>query len=423
MGMRRIAAALCALAAVACGAGSPQSPAAPSGATSIAVTGALGLTVGDSVQFKAMSSSGQDLTSGALWKTSDTTVARVSTLGVVLAVGPGSVIISASSLGVTGQTSVPVAQSIASAPTITRCSDIVAPGSYTVASDMSVPTVIGPCINIRSSGVVLTCADHIVSGVFVMAVSNVTVQHCTLQTPAFVRSSTNVTFHHNHLAAIYLDEGSGNTIRDNVIDGGYDGSGGLVGEDDGVVLQREWGDTISNNDIRNVWDAGIEGTDAITDTVIANNTIDNTGSVGISSYWCTAWSGNTVSGNSITRSPGLVRFVYMVSVTKCKDTSTVGVFVNNRFIGNRYSQPTKDLQSGGSMNFSLSPIGARVTNNLIQGNDMGSSFGPDATPENGFINGGGNICAANTSNFCGPGGAIRMTNYLVSKRPARDWRR
>jgi hypothetical protein len=404
--MRRLAAAACALMVGACGAAQGSSPASPS-VTSVAVTGAAALTVGDNVQFKAIASTGQDVTFGANWQSSDPVIARVSAQGVVLAVSPGRAIISATSTSVKGQIELSVGAALLTSPTITRCGDIVAPGTYTIASDISQPVFIGLCISIRSGDVELSCADHTVSGIHVFAATNVTVHHCTLQDVSWVTDSANVTFHHNRMATITLEQSRGNTVRDNIIDGGYDGSGRQVGEDDGVILIDERDDTIVDNEIRNVFDAGVEGVDRVTNTVIANNTIDNTGSVGISSYWCTAWTGNTVSGNSITRSPGLVRFIYSVSATKCRDTSIVPVFMSNRFIANRYSQPTPIPQSGGSMNFSLSRLGdAGVENNLIQGNDMGRSYGPEATPENGFINGGGNICAANTSNFCGPLGAM-----------------
>ena len=368
----------------------------------LSVTGGAALTVGQSAQFTALSSAGQSVTNGAVWQTSDTTVARVSTLGVVLAVGKGSVNISATFQGVRGAVDVLVSASLITSPTITTCGDIVAPGAYTVANDMSLPVSIGSCVNIRASGVTLDCADHAVSGVHVFGGAYIAVQHCTLPTFAWVEKAARVTFHHNHLATITLQGGHDNAVRDNTIDGGYDGSGVVMGEDDGVIVIDEANDTIVNNTIRNVWDAGVEGVDAVTNTLIANNTIDNTGSVGISSYWCTAWRGNTVSGNSITRSPGLVGFIYGVSAAKCADTSTVGVFLNNLFVANRYRQPTVAQQSGGPMNFSLSSLGnERVMNNLIQDNDMGASPGPAPLPPAGFIDGGGNTCAPNTSAFCG----------------------
>jgi hypothetical protein len=45
--------------------------------------------------------------------------------------------------------------------------------------------------------------------------------------------------------------------------------------------------------------------------------------------------------------------------------------------------------------------GSAVSNNFIQGNDMGTALGPYTVPASGFINGGDNICASFLFPFCG----------------------
>lgn len=400
--VRRLALfALCTY-STACGAGTPSAPSLATGTKSVTVAGASSVSVGQSVQLRAFDGAGQDITVGATWQTSDTTVARVSATGIVLGVAHGAVVIKATYLGTTGALDVAVSPVLIATPSIASCGEIVAPGSYVVASDVAQPVFVGPCLSITSSGVDLDCSGHAVSGVRVSGVSDVTVHNCTLNGyTARITHASNVTFHHNRMSSITLDGGGSNTVRDNTIDGGYDGSGGLVGEDDGVILEDETSDVVINNDIRNVFDAGIEGIDAVRNTVIANNTIDNTGSVGIGAYWCTAWTGNIIRDNVVSQTPGLVRFIYGVHPTKCGVTSTVGEFRDNQFISNRYIRPLAIQQTDGSMLFSFPTLGAgQVSNNTLLGNDMGLTAGPSLNPLSGFRNLGGNICAPGTSPFC-----------------------
>src|SRR6185295_7003401 len=115
-------------------------------------------------------------------------------------------------------------------------------------------------------------------------------------------------------AMISLQNGSNTRIRDNSIDGGWNGvpvlsgcAAGSVGADDGIVLNVETGDTIDGNTIRNTWDAGIEGVSTLSATSITNNIILNSWA-GIGSYHSTNWQGNVVTGNSIRAT--LLMFVF-----------------------------------------------------------------------------------------------------------------
>ena len=64
-----------------------------------------------------------------------------------------------------------------------------------------------------------------------------------------------------------MEFGANNVIRGNRIDGGWKGNlatWSMQGTDDGIVLDCENGDTIQNNTIANVFDAGFETVGLIT---------------------------------------------------------------------------------------------------------------------------------------------------------------
>jgi parallel beta-helix repeat protein len=348
-----------------------------------------------------------------MWKSSDSSVAPVSATGVVTAKGAGSATITASVQAASGMSTVTVTPVLLSS-TITTCGNILTPGNYQLAADISQPPSFGPCVEVRTAGVQLDCRQHVISIIQLLGANDVTITNCARGTLVDEQKSTNVTITHNTLLSLTLLGGSGNQVLENTIDGGYDGSGRQVGQDDGILLIDEANDTVQRNTIQNVFDAGIEGVDAVTDSTITDNTIVNAGVAGIASYWCTSWTGNTISGNSVSTSNWLADFIYEVGLGKCVNLSTPGAFENNRLIGNRF---TNALAHGGSMNFNLAnlPAGA-VVGNLIQGNDLGVLGGPFVDPASGFSDGGGNICAPGTSPFCG--GQARPSE-LVGTRSAR----
>ena len=403
---QRILVLACGAILSACGSSSLTTPSTR--VLDVIVKGTSVLSAGQSTQLTATTDSGEDVTTQAEWRTSDLNVLGISPLGVLSAKRPGTGNITATYRSATGTLNVVVNPFLISSPTITQCGNVVASGAYVLGSDISASVPFGPCLSILASSVQLDCRNHTVTGMLVSNVSNVLVTDCVFITQALgsgqsfanVDHSTNVTFEHNTLSAIVLSGGSNNRVLQNTIDGGYDGSGRQVGQDDGVILIDEANDTIQGNVIRNVFDAGIEGIDAVTNSLIANNTIVNTGTTGIGSYWCTSWTGNTISGNDVSRTPGLFFFEYRVGTSKCVNPSTAGAFANNRMVGNRFSNRVP----GGvepSLWFNFPTLGAAgVFNNLIQGNDVGTAQGPAVVPASGFINGGGNICAPGNP-FCG----------------------
>jgi hypothetical protein len=318
--------------------------------------------------------------------------------GLLTAIAAGSATIRASFQAAAGTTTVTVSSVLLSS-TITTCGNIVNPGNYAVAADLSQLAVFGPCLQVQTSAVQVDCRGHMISGIQLSGVSGISIANCGRGTLVSVDKSTNVTIAHSALLGLYLTNGSGNQVLENTFDGGYDGSRNPVGQDDGIVVGDETNDVIEGNIIRNVFDAGIEGLDALTNSKIVNNTIVNAGVAGIASYWCTSWIGNTISGNSVSNSERLGRFLYDVGQGKCLNLATPGAFVNNQFIGNRFTNPVGFLE-GMFFGFSSLPAGA-VVGNLLQGNDLGAAAGPYTTPASGFTDGGGNICAQGTSPFCG----------------------
>ena len=88
-----------------------KSPTAPLGVSTINVTGTIP-AVGLTSQFDALatlaSGGTQDVTASAAWSSSDTTIATVSSTGVVTAVGSGQAVITASFSGVSGTDAITV---------------------------------------------------------------------------------------------------------------------------------------------------------------------------------------------------------------------------------------------------------------------------------------------------------------------------
>lgn len=401
---RQLAIACCLIVA-ACGSSSPTTPSVPTAPQALTIKGIVALSVSQTSQLAAVLASGQDVASGATWISSDSSVARVSATGLLTAIAAGSATIRASFQTAAGMTTVTVSPVLLSS-TITTCGNIVNPGNYAVAADLSQLAVFGVCLQVQTSAVQIDCKGHMISGIQLSGVNGISIANCGRGTLVSVDKSTNVTIAHSALLGLYLTNGSGNLVLENTFDGGYDGSRNPVGQDDGIVFGDETNDVIEGNIIRNVFDAGIEGVDAITNSKIVNNTIVNAGVAGIASYWCTSWIGNTISGNSVSNSERLARFLYDVGQGKCLNLSTSGAFVNNQFIGNRFTNPVGFID-GMFFGFSNLP-GGPVLGNLLQSNDLGATAGPFTDPASGFIDGGGNICAQGTSPYCGSAVAFRL---------------
>ena len=272
--------------------------------------------------------------------------------------------------------------------------------------------VIGNVLDIEQSTSVTVDHSTAQAGVFMRNVNGAMVTNTTVHAPrqyvdvatsSGVQLVQDVILATNGIAGVSFTGGSGNQVLQTTIRGGYDGSPGEVGADDGVVIYGESNDTISGNTINDFFDAGIETVGTVSGLTIADNTITNVGQAAIAAYFCTSWTQNVVRSNHASTAPQLVAVTYNIG-GQCAGFQGGDVFVNNTFVGNVFRNPVVGIEL-------LSPTApaARMTirmgtasGNLLQGNDFGASDGPFLVPLDGFRDGGGNVCApinAAVSNF------------------------
>jgi hypothetical protein len=266
------------------------------------------------------------------------------------------------------------------------------------------------------------------AGVQVNNSTAVTIANCTINAAPSGDPNVNATFDTGlriqgnmintlvtPIYGVYLASGSGNQVIQNTITGDYDGGTTLNGPDDGVLMITETGDTIEGNTIRNFFDTAVEGVNFLANATIADNTISNIGTAAVSSYWCTNWTGNVVRNNSVTQTTMLLYVNYSIGSFQCGLAGTQNAFTGNQIIGNHFRTPitgtqgfvpapgaTGRLATSGPIARIIIVLPAPVANNLIQGNDFGTSDGPFLLPFNGFTDGGGNLCGPlnpNVSNF------------------------
>lgn len=280
----------------------------------------------------------------------------------------------------------------------TSCGMLVSSGSFVLANALT--DAVRPCLVIAADNVQLDCGHHSISnGVSMIGRTNVTISNCTVgHFGISVQSGTRVVVDHNVIGPggyITLGRGSQNQVTRNTIDGGYhghdttgEGTDAVPGEgaDDGIVLSNEANDLVDGNSIVNVFDAGIEGVNEVTNTVITNNVISDAVLAGIGAYRCTRWVGNTITGNTVTRSQFLIYVLYLVNAN-CSQPLADRAFMDNTITSNALRGQLGTL--GARIDLST-PSLAVVSNNLIQGNDF--VLPVRLLPIAGFINGGGNIC-------------------------------
>lgn len=307
------------------------------------------------------------------------------------------------------------------------------PGSYGLDGDIGTAgTRGGVCLTISTNNVTVDCASHTVNGYVSIAdsatgvsvmnctmtglrnptnISNVTISNSVMSNIVSITNSHNVTVDHNQITvtggrpgAIVIFQGGGqNQLLGNTIDGGYHGQdlGGQgndgPGADDGVILQSETGDLVQGNAIQNIFDAGIEGVDAVHGTTISNNSITHAVVAGVSSYWCTDWDANTIHGNTVSETEAAIWITYAFG-DKCGETTgQLGRFTNNTVTGNSLRNPVGGNRVG--LLISLLEIKQSVTSNVIGGNDVGATA-IQLTPIGGFSDGGGNACGSGSSVTC-----------------------
>lgn len=272
----------------------------------------------------------------------------------------------------------PTAPTPPASPSPSTCMTLSAAGGYALSGDIGNPAVTSAiCVSILANNITIDCEGHTIYGYVKFAdgtsnvvvqncvmtgtinpngISNVTISNSTMSNIVLVRNGHGVTLDHNHIslspcgrpgAVVGFSDGGGNQAIGNTIDGCYAGNdltgqgNDAPGADDGIILNNEIGDTIRDNNIMNVFDAGIEGVSSVTSTTISNNTVTHAVDNGIASYWCTDWENNTIAGNSISGSEAAVWITYGTG-TRCGNTpSPFG-----RFVGN--TPPRRRLEAGPS---------------------------------------------------------------------------
>jgi hypothetical protein len=365
---------------------------------------------------------GAIVSDGLSWSSQAPNVASVSGTGLVTAVAPGSALITARTAAGSGSAEIVVQPLTAAITTVTGCVAISAPGQYVVSVDL--PRSVA-CLTFGAvASAQLDCGGHAVGGVTFSNVNNVSVKNCQVTGTVALTDANSVTLVNclvtgfinvvrgtnvditggavlvnspEILVAIWLKDGSNNLVQQVMLTGGYDGGKANVGADDGIVLEDEISDQVTGNVIKDFYDLGVEGIDALANVSVTGNTFSNLGSGAVGSYWCTSWTGNVVRDNQVVAAPTLALVGYHVGPI-CA-AATPASFSNNQFVANVFrSQAAGTLggpmgpttPGGPSMSVSMS---GQVSNNLVQGNDFGTYGCPTLLPPTGFVDGGGNVCA------------------------------
>lgn len=205
------------------------------------------------------------------------------------------------------------------------------------------------------------------------------------------------------LAGIELDEGHNNQVLKNAMDGKWNGMTfdnllKFTGWQQGILLSKEAGDLISENDIQNVWDAGIGAIYSLVNTTISMNSIHHTlgSAIEVSSY--IDWQGNQVLNNQSDDVAELLTIRY-TEQAGFPAPPTVH-FENNYFVGNgvAHVSGTDFFHYGSRSEITIKPVESvqlLVDNNVLEDNNFGQ-YAPALTPAKGFIDGGGNVCQTAT---------------------------
>jgi Right handed beta helix region/Bacterial Ig-like domain len=395
----------------------------------LAISGTTVLSPGLTSQLTARDTAGVVVVTGLTWQSDRPEVAAISPGGLVTAVGVGTAHVTATAAGATGRTSVVVEAQSGPTTTLDSCA-VRAPGSYVLDSDLA-------CLALSQVAAVgVNCAGHRVGPVTLSNVSDIGIGNCLIVGNVNVTNSNTVTITDSTLtsgfvhvstgtnvqivrdtittpgvggAAVVLDSGMNNGVRDVTLVGGYDDGSAKVGTDDGILIQNETGDVIEGNSISGFFDMGVEGVDAVTNVTIAGNRFSDVGVTAVGSYWCANWTGNVIRDNRVSVAPSVAQVGYQTSAAHCGTPYPDAAFSGNQFIGNVLRDQAKGIFQGpprASMRIQMS---GPVAGNLVQDNDFASYDGPNLVPLSGFIDGGGNICGPQNpaiSNFPCTGGGL-----------------
>lgn len=204
-------------------------------------------------------------------------------------------------------------------------------------------------------------------------------------------------FNYNGAGLIVSVDGSGNSIKNNFIDGHGTGqpSTAHTGFDDGIILQTESQDTVSGNILQNFWDCGIENAGLIKETTISNNTIKNAAYCGIGGWYWNSLQSNTFSQNKVDNSGTLFTFSRIYPLLPGENFV---YFTNNLFISNILTNINNirgyatDIEMAHNYFGQISDNKFIASNDTFTNNDFGTGPGPFIDPISAVVDGGGNKC-------------------------------
>lgn len=215
--------------------------------------------------------------------------------------------------------------------------------------------------------------------------------------------------------------GSKNKFINNKINGNAEGLyEKQEGADDGIVIQDESEDLIQGNDIKNVWDCGIETLGSFSGTKIVENNIKNAGFCGIGGWYYNSWKDNVVTNNVAQDTPELFILFRTYGlrpsgwdIEKRMPADNFFYFKNNYFSGNKLINPRIRQEKRLSAEFNMSspvslstiigeryPVSSEIItkDNYFKNNDFSTVL--DAPTFNPFfmvIDEGGNKCGSTQS--------------------------
>ncbi len=147
---------------------------------------------------------------------------------LVISKGPSTTTVST----ITGTTSI-----VSQSGTLSSCSNVTAPGTYSLSSSIKTSNINSSCIYVRSSNVAIQCGGHSIIGsvpytgippfsygILVTGASNVSIDNCTISNFSYGVYSDSVLalkmFYNNvstnYIANLYMRNSSGGTIQSNL---------------------------------------------------------------------------------------------------------------------------------------------------------------------------------------------------------------
>ncbi len=233
--------------------------------------------------------------------------------------------------------------------------------------------------------------------------------HFTVPTPLFNGPSALIVFNH----------GFSNQAKGNIIDGSASGDNTIyLGADDGIVVGDESNTIILNNNIKNVYDCGIETLGTVQNSTFESNTITNAGFCGIGGWYWSSLLGNTFRNNISDNT--LRAFIFFRTYGLRPDRTenghnlsadTAAYLKDNQFISNIFLHPRSvPSYSPYSSDFQILPVDSSninsgeqpvtdsdifASNNIFTNNNFDLiDSAPLIWPNTIGVDGGGNRCGS-----------------------------